>query len=94
MLRCDDGTKRPYTIHQPVKPAPRRRPAPSELPSDGTILLTGATGFVGGALLQALLQYTQYRVCCLVRAPRWADEKGEVLVYFLLLKLLNCQITQ
>jgi long-chain acyl-CoA synthetase len=36
--------------------------------SNGSILLTGATGFVGGRLLQGLLQRTRRPIICLIRA--------------------------
>jgi myxalamid-type nonribosomal peptide synthetase MxaA len=39
-----------------------------------TILLTGATGFVGSRLLAALLQHTDAHLCCLVRAAN--EEQG------------------
>ena len=43
-------------------------PAPAEVLPDATVLLTGATGFLGSFLLEALLRLTEYRVVTLVRA--------------------------
>lgn len=40
------------------------------------ILLTGATGFLGGFLLDALARTTQARLLCLVRAPAMDDRSG------------------
>ncbi|MGA2887002.1 MAG: amino acid adenylation domain-containing protein [Terracidiphilus sp.] len=40
-----------------------------------TILLTGATGFVGSYLAQSLLQHTHSRILCLVRAQDSAEAK-------------------
>ncbi|NGO44269.1 non-ribosomal peptide synthetase family protein [Streptomyces ureilyticus] len=42
-------------------------------PVDGTVLLTGATGFLGSHLLDEL-QRTGHRVACLIRAP--SEEEG------------------
>jgi amino acid adenylation domain-containing protein/thioester reductase-like protein len=44
----------------------QQRPAPAVPP--GSILLTGATGFIGSYLLQALLRRTSATISCLVRA--------------------------
>ena len=43
-------------------------PAPATVAADATVLLTGATGFLGSFLLEALLRLTDYRVVTLVRA--------------------------
>lgn len=49
-----------------------RAAASTDLRSASRILLTGATGFLGGALLDELLQRTTADIVCLVRAPeRW-----------------------
>ncbi len=48
---------------------------PSAAPADGgVILVTGATGYVGGRLVPALRD-AGYRVRCLVRQPRKLDER-------------------
>ena len=46
----------------------------SQPPRPQTILTTGATGYVGGRLVPALLE-AGYRVRCLVRAPRKLDQR-------------------
>jgi thioester reductase-like protein len=43
------------------------RPAALETPASGAVLLTGATGFLGGHLLHQMLQRGFQRVVCLVR---------------------------
>lgn len=48
-----------------------------EEPSDGVVLLTGATGFLGSHLLAELLA-TGRRVCCLVRADSVEDGRERV----------------
>src|SRR4051812_49927803 len=45
-------------------------PAAPSTAATGTVLLTGATGFVGAHLLHALLRETQATVLCLVRPDR------------------------
>ena len=60
-----------------VLPADVRPLSPAALSTDlkaaGRILLTGATGFLGGALLDELLQHTAADIVCLVRNPdTWA----------------------
>jgi thioester reductase-like protein len=52
----------------PAHIVPTPTPAPATVPPDATVLLTGATGFLGSFLLEALLRLTQYRVVTLVRA--------------------------
>ncbi|NUR91941.1 MAG: thioester reductase domain-containing protein [Nonomuraea sp.] len=47
---------------EPIRPAPRSG-------SVRTVLVTGATGFVGSRLVHELLSRTGMRVCCLVRGP-------------------------
>lgn len=47
---------------------------PKDTPDPGLILLTGATGYVGGRLLQALEQ-RQMRVRCLARRPEFLQPK-------------------
>ncbi len=52
--------------------------APTAAPADASptrILLTGATGFLGGYLLVSLLQRTSARVVCLVRAADLATAR-------------------
>jgi thioester reductase-like protein len=44
------------------------RPRPAKIPSSGRVLLTGATGFLGSFLLEALLRLTDYEIVTLVRA--------------------------
>jgi len=58
-------------IHLPSDLAPR---------SDtlNHVLLTGATGFVGGFLLQELLLQTQAQIHCLVRAPSLAEAQRKL----------------
>jgi len=51
----------PLAIPPPRRAAPARRSSPR-------VLLTGATGFLGIHLLQALLRQTAAHVCCLLRA--------------------------
>src|SRR5258708_36695490 len=46
------------------------QPAAGIMPPTGTVLLTGATGFVGAFLLHALLRETSNTVVCLVRPDR------------------------
>ncbi|HKY46749.1 MAG TPA: NAD-dependent epimerase/dehydratase family protein, partial [Acidimicrobiia bacterium] len=50
-----------------------RQPTPSG-PDPGLILLTGATGYVGGRLLQAL-QQRDHGVRCLARRPEFLEPK-------------------
>ena len=50
-----------------------RQPPPSRR-DPGLILLTGATGYVGGRLLQAL-QQREHRVRCLARRPEFLEPK-------------------
>jgi amino acid adenylation domain-containing protein/thioester reductase-like protein len=54
-----------------LAPAPPMMPAPAPLPRrpPAEVLLTGATGFLGAHLLDALLRTTTARVHCLVRTP-------------------------
>jgi amino acid adenylation domain-containing protein/thioester reductase-like protein len=52
---------------------PRIRPTAGPVPKQA-VLVTGATGFVGSALLDELLRRGGRRVLCLVRAP--SDEAG------------------
>jgi thioester reductase-like protein len=47
-------------------------------PSKVSVLLTGATGFLGRHLLEALLQFSDYRVLCLVRSKDEADGKARI----------------
>ncbi|MDW6064729.1 SDR family oxidoreductase [Streptomyces sp. FXJ1.4098] len=59
----------------PGRPRPRRRPAvdgPAGACPPRRILLTGATGFLGGHMLLDLLRYSDAHVYCLIRA---ADEE-------------------
>ncbi len=51
---------------------PAAVPCSTDLRSARKILLTGATGFLGGALLQELLDNTGAEIVCLVRRPRAA----------------------
>ena len=46
---------------------------------DGAVLLTGATGFLGGHLLHELLENTASHVCCLVRTPEKLRENWDYL---------------
>lgn len=48
---------------------PTSSQTPPQLKETSTILLTGATGFLGSHLLPRLLAMTSARVACLVRAP-------------------------
>ena len=48
-------------------------------PLDGNLLLTGATGFVGAALLAETLASTQTDVACLVRSGDEREARGRVL---------------
>ena len=48
--------------------------APPPAEHEGTIFVTGATGYVGGRLVPALLE-AGYRVRCLVREPRKLDAR-------------------
>ena len=48
-------------------------------PLDGNLLLTGATGFVGAALLAEILASTQTDVACLVRSGDEREARGRVL---------------
>lgn len=43
-------------------------PRPARVDDDATVLLTGATGFLGAFLLESLLRLTRYQVVVLVRA--------------------------
>ena len=53
--------------------------APTQVAASGPVLVTGATGYIGGRLVPRLLE-AGYAVRCLVRAPRkltdrpWADD--------------------
>jgi thioester reductase-like protein len=49
---------------------PKRGLSTTDLRHAGTILLTGATGFLGTSLLRTLLDQTSSRIVCLVRATR------------------------
>jgi thioester reductase-like protein len=55
------------TIPSPP-PIARRRLAAGDIQAPSTVFLTGATGFLGAFLLSELLQQTQARIFCLVRA--------------------------
>ena len=46
--------------------------------TQGTLLLTGATGFVGMEMLARYLQRTERRVCALVRADGWEQAAERV----------------
>lgn len=58
-------------------PEVRIRPA-APVPDNGTILLTGATGFLGSFLLEALLRLSRYQIIVLVRASDNAHAKNRV----------------
>lgn len=49
-------------------------PEPCQRANEGAIFVTGATGYVGGGLVPALLE-AGYRVRCLVRQPRKLDAR-------------------
>jgi 5-hydroxydodecatetraenal polyketide synthase CpkC len=55
-----------------------RGPTVQNPPVVGTALLTGATGFVGGHLLQELLRETEYDILCLVRAESPTHGKARI----------------
>jgi thioester reductase-like protein len=56
-----------------------RVPTPTPQPcTDGAILLTGATGFVGMAVLARLLERTTRRILALVRAGSQAEADGRL----------------
>src|SRR5262249_44042584 len=57
-----------------VRPGPD---VPRPWPEGGTVLLTGATGFVGAHLLHVLLAETAATVTCLVRPDRRGLRGGE-----------------
>jgi amino acid adenylation domain-containing protein/thioester reductase-like protein len=60
------------TLDQAIRPyAPHGRPPTSPPPQ--SVFLTGATGFVGAFLLHELLQQTQAKIYCLVRAQNPED---------------------
>ncbi|MEV6208863.1 amino acid adenylation domain-containing protein [Kitasatospora sp. NPDC051914] len=71
VLPAEHGQRIDFTAEAelgvPVHRAPDRAAPRWHQPSD--ILLTGATGFCGTHLLRALLETTDARVHCLVRAP-------------------------
>ncbi|WP_131773932.1 non-ribosomal peptide synthetase, partial [Protofrankia symbiont of Coriaria myrtifolia] len=74
---AEDGTPladvvgRDIFLHEPAAPPAPRRPAPGRRPAGPprpeTVLLTGATGFVGARLLAELTRRTTRTVVCLVR---------------------------
>src|SRR5690242_18488317 len=58
------------------------QPGPCSTAASGTVLLTGATGFVGTYLLHTLLRETSADVACLVRPNRCsASSDGAERIY-------------
>lgn len=54
-------------------------PSPSKKESCKAVLLTGATGFLGGYLLATILAETDWDIYCIVRAKNKAEAKSRVL---------------
>ncbi|MDS1271055.1 thioester reductase domain-containing protein [Lipingzhangella sp. LS1_29] len=52
------------TLPAEIDPSAAPTPSPED---EGAILLTGATGYLGGFLLATLLERTRSRICCVVR---------------------------
>lgn len=64
-------------LHLGAPPAPHRSPAVRGVREPARVLLTGATGYVGGHLLDALLERGA-QVTCLVRGERDHDAAGRL----------------
>lgn len=58
---------------QSLMPLADAQPLPTSPAATPTVLLTGATGYLGSHLLATLLRHTTWRVACLVRAPNVAE---------------------
>ena len=75
-----DGMRADAVLASDILPAPSR--CPHGLRQATTILLTGATGFLGTSLLRELLDRTSARIICLVRPthedglPHQRDDRG------------------
>jgi nucleoside-diphosphate-sugar epimerase len=69
-MGCPD--RRSFRVPEPVQTQPDRT---------GGILLTGASGLLGGELLTRLLQRTDRHVTCLVRRPLTLEHKRLSLVF-------------
>ena len=57
---------------------PARDPSPPSPWTSGSVLLTGATGLLGSALLESMLASTEARVVCVVRGSNDADAEGRL----------------
>ncbi len=57
---------------------PRRTRGDASLGGARTILLTGATGFLGTALLRTVIEHTSARIVCLARSTAQEDAKSRV----------------
>jgi len=59
----------------------------------GTVLLTGATGFVGPFLLASLIEHTDWTIYCLTRAPTNAAAQSRLESSLQAAGLLNAKVT-
>ena len=74
----NDGKEGELSMNQ-IQQVPGHSPSGSDSPAHGTVLLTGATGYIGGRLGPRLLE-AGYRLRCVVRSKRklagrvWAND--------------------